>query len=37
MVDLEAKFDFTFPDELLTAETFATPQALWTAIDSQLP
>jgi acyl carrier protein len=35
MVDLETRFAFTFPDEMLTAETFATPRALWAAIDSR--
>ncbi|GAA1329772.1 phosphopantetheine-binding protein [Saccharothrix algeriensis] len=37
MVDLEDRFSFTFPDELLTTNTFATPGNLWKAIDSQLP
>lgn len=37
MVDLEERFDFVFPDELLTSETFATPHNLWTAIAGRLP
>lgn len=36
MVDLESRFGFSFPDELLTDQTFATPENLWKAINSQL-
>ncbi|MBB5960592.1 acyl carrier protein [Saccharothrix tamanrassetensis] len=36
MVELETRFSFTFPDELLTNDTFATPENLWKAIASQL-
>lgn len=32
MTDLEKRFDFEFPDELLSTNTFSTPRTLWTAI-----
>jgi acyl carrier protein len=36
LVELEETFRVTFPDELLTSETFGTPLALWEAL-SGLP
>ncbi|MBB5159489.1 acyl carrier protein [Saccharopolyspora phatthalungensis] len=32
LVALEEALALTFPDELLTPETFATPTSLWTAV-----
>jgi acyl carrier protein len=32
LLDLEAEYAITFPDELLTNETFSTVGALWAAI-----
>ena len=32
MLDLEEAYGVTFPDALLTEETFATPQSLWDAL-----
>jgi acyl carrier protein len=34
LVDLENNFNFKFPDELLSASTFATPRILWTALST---
>ncbi|QMU69784.1 phosphopantetheine-binding protein [Streptacidiphilus sp. P02-A3a] len=36
LLDLESRFEVTFPDELLTAETFATVGGLWTAVSDLL-
>jgi acyl carrier protein len=32
ITDIEEAFAITLPDEALTVETFATPQALWQAV-----
>lgn len=34
LLRLEASYDIAVPDELLTAETFATPGALWQVVNS---
>jgi acyl carrier protein len=34
LVDLETEFDVSFPDEALTAATFATADSLWTVLQS---
>jgi acyl carrier protein len=34
LVSIEDSFDIEFPDELLTGDTFRTPGALWTAVQS---
>jgi acyl carrier protein len=34
MLELEAAFGVTFPDESLTPETFATAEALWKVLGS---
>jgi acyl carrier protein len=34
LLDLEAAFSVTIPDEMLTAETFATASALWSVVSS---
>lgn len=34
LVEIEEYFGIQLPDELLTAQTFATPSALWDAIAS---
>lgn len=34
LLRLEASYDIAVPDELLTAETFATPGALWQVVSS---
>jgi acyl carrier protein len=36
MTDLEKRFDFEFPDELLSTNTFSTPGTLWTAMSDCL-
>lgn len=37
MTELEERFGFEFPDELLSTDTFSTPRILWTAISGLLP
>lgn len=37
MTDLEERFGFEFPDELLSIDTFTTPRILWTAVSTCLP
>lgn len=37
MTELEERFEFEFPDELLSTGTFSTPRILWTAISGLLP
>ncbi|MDW5324880.1 phosphopantetheine-binding protein [Plantactinospora sp. KLBMP9567] len=37
LVALESGFDVSFPDEALTAETFATVGSLWAALSELLP
>jgi acyl carrier protein len=37
MTDLEDRFAFEFPDELLSIDTFSTPRILWTAMSPCLP
>jgi acyl carrier protein len=32
MVDLETKFDFTFPEEEVTAEAFFSANSLWSIV-----
>lgn len=32
MIELEAMFDFTFPEEWVTPETFYSPRALWSVV-----
>jgi acyl carrier protein len=34
MIDIEGLFGITFPDELLTAETFETASSLWSVVTS---
>jgi acyl carrier protein len=34
LIDLETEFDVSFPDEALTASTFATAATLWTVMRS---
>jgi acyl carrier protein len=34
LVNLESEFDVSFPDETLTAATFATAANLWTVLQS---
>jgi acyl carrier protein len=34
MLDLEDEFGITLPDSELTRNTFATPAALWAAVDA---
>jgi diaminopimelate decarboxylase len=36
MTDLEMRFDFEFPDELLSTNTFSTPRTLWSAMSTRL-
>lgn len=36
MTALEERFDFEFPDEMLSIITFSTPRILWTAMSSCL-
>ncbi len=36
VVRIEDAFDVVFPDEALTFETFATPQALWAVVQGLL-
>ncbi len=34
LLDIEGAYEVSFPDELLTAETFATVGSLWSAVSS---
>jgi acyl carrier protein len=37
LVEMEEVFDVTFPDDLLVAETFQTPRALWGVLSDLTP
>jgi acyl carrier protein len=37
LLEIESLYDVTFPDELLTFETFATPTALWGTVQTLRP
>jgi acyl carrier protein len=37
LVEMEETFAVSFPDELLVAETFETPEALWRVLSGLLP
>jgi acyl carrier protein len=36
LVEMEETFEVTFPDELLVAETFESPEALWRVLSGLL-
>jgi acyl carrier protein len=36
IIDVEARFGITLPEEAMTAETFATAASLWSVVDATL-